>query len=254
MSPSRETVVAAGRRYKAEEALERLQAILLDRVEGPAGPEVHAEYAALREALMDIDDYREKLPKLVTMNSDLRGVGTALRGESAQWEPRRLFVQQQMRAALEHALYGAADASAPSSRWTGIATRAERLAAARKLLPLVQASVEGLIAELERPQGNMGPPLEDRAEAIENLKGLRETLGAIIAQLESGRGGLKKAALDEAANYLTRAARALRNDPMPYLVSAGVAGLLSLLGAGALGGYLAGIALNIKKNSAATSG
>jgi hypothetical protein len=72
----------------------------------------------------------------------------------------------------------------------------------------------------------------------------------MISVLESSEKSFPQRLLDEAGGYFVRVARALKDDPMPYLVSAGLFGILSALGAGALGGYLAGVAGRIKRNSA----
>jgi hypothetical protein len=233
----------------AEEALERLQSLLLARVQNKLGQEDELEYRQLRRALMREPGIKERLPRLVTVNSDTGGVWSVLRDVSDRWEPRRVFVREQMQAALDWVRSPEGQEAVSSSSWTGIATAHDRLLAARKLLPLAEATVAGLIAELERPQGNGGPPLEDREEAIRNLKDLQKVLGSIIAELEAGADTLKAKLLDEAAGYVSRAAKALRNDPMPYLVSAGLCALLSLFGAGTLGGYLAGVAATVRKNA-----
>jgi hypothetical protein len=232
------------------EAVERIQQLMIERAERQLGEEAQEEFKAIRRALLREPEFRSRLPKLVNVSGDLGGVWSELREVSGQWEPRRVYVREQMRDALQYAMgLAAKDAFTESSRWTGIQSDRERLIAARRLLPFAQASVEGLIAELERPQGNGGPPLEYRQEAIDNLKELHRVLGECIVALEAGRGSLSAELRKEAAGYITRAARALKDDPMPYLVSGGVAGLLGLLGFGELGAFLSGIAANFRKNA-----
>lgn len=234
----------------ALEAVERIQKLMVDRAQGQLTDEEQREYQSIRRALLRDEEFKARLPRLVTINGDLGGVWSDLREVSGQWEPRRLFVREQMRSSVDYAMELAAEnASVSSTRWTGIQSQHERLIVARKILLLAQASVEGLIVELERPQGNRGPPLEEREEAIGNLKALHAILGECIEGLETDRGSLSDAALREAAGFLARAARGLKDDPMPYLVAGGIAGLLSTLGAGDLGGFLAGIALTIRKNA-----
>lgn len=233
------------------EAVEHLQTLMIDRAQGELTEERKREYQDIRRALLRDPEFKSRLPRLVTINGDLGGVWSDLREVSGQWEPRRMFVREQMRSAVDYGMELAAkDASADSSRWTGIQSQRERLIVARKILPLAQASIEGLIAELERPRGNHGPPLEDRQEAIDHLKALHGIIGECIKALETGRGSLSDATLKEAASFIARAARGLKDDPMPYLVAGGVAGMLSLLGAGELGSFLAGIALTIRKSAA----
>lgn len=232
-----------------EEALERMQSILLSRVEGKLGSEEEREYRSLRRALMSDPSISSHLSRLVRVNSDLGGVWADLRAHSGQWEPRRQFVREQMRGALDEARLAAMNSGLPSSSWTGIASKQERLTAAHKLLPVAQATVEGLIAELEKPQGNGGPPLDEREEAIENLRQLHRVLGEMLREIEGNAKPLNQRLLDEAAGYLSRFGSAVRDDPMPYMVSAGLFGIFTVLGAGAVGGFLAGIASRIKKNS-----
>lgn len=99
-----------------EEALERMQGILLSRVEAKLGPEEEREYRSLRRALMSDATISSHLPRLVRVNSDLGGVWADLREHSGQWEPRRQFVREQMRGALDEARSQALD-PLPSSAW-----------------------------------------------------------------------------------------------------------------------------------------
>jgi hypothetical protein len=255
-----EKIVAGGNTYESEvDALYALQNLLLARVEGKLSAEQDREYVGLRRALMRLDQYRSALPLLVRQHNDLGGVWSELR-KFDQWEPRRQFVREQMRAAMDVAMsadgppeYAEAEGhtGTPSSGWTGIQSGRERLRAAKSLIPFAMASVEGLLAELERPTGNGGPPLEDKQEAIDNLRALHQALGQILEAIDDGRLADPRGnnIATEAARYAARAARALRNDPMPYLVSGGIAALLGLLGFGALGAYLSGVATTFRKNA-----
>ena len=91
--------------------------------------------------------------------------------------------------------------------------------------------------------------MDETAEAIENLRKLHETLGAILEQVEGGvwsevQGqGLPV----EAARYAKRAARALRDDPMPYAMSALLLGIFSACGFPSIAGYLGAVALTVQK-------
>jgi len=233
-----------------EEALERLLSLVLIRAERKLDSNEELEFQQLRRALLQEPGVRERLPKLVQDNSESGGVWSVLREQSDRWEPRREFVREQMREVLDFVRSQQGEELVPSSSWTGIGSERERLNVARRLLPLAQATVEGLIAELEQPQGNRGPPLDERAEAIENLHQLHRVIGELLRKIESDAARpLSQLLLDEAAGYLTRFAQAVRSDPMPYMVSAGLFGVFAAIGGGAVGGYLAGIASRIKKNS-----
>jgi hypothetical protein len=51
----------------------------------------------------------------------------------------------------------------------------------------------------------------------------------------------------EAARYAKRAARALRDDPMPYAVSAMLMAIMTACGLPGIGGYLTGVAVSMKR-------
>lgn len=53
----------------------------------------------------------------------------------------------------------------------------------------------------------------------------------------------------EVARYGKRAAKALRDDPMPYLSSALLVGLFTACGIPGLGAYLSGVALTVQKHA-----
>jgi hypothetical protein len=116
-------------------------------------------------------------------------------------------------------------------------------------MPIAIHAVDHLIAALEAPGHNGGPPLEGTREAIENLRLLHRTLGGLLEAADDGRldqpasGGLAS----EAARYAKRAARSLRDDPMPYAFSATILALLTACGLPGIGGYLADVAFNMKR-------
>jgi hypothetical protein len=68
--------------------------------------------------------------------------------------------------------------------------------------------------------------------------------------VDSGRfeDDLGQSLAAEAARYAKRAARALRDDPMPYLWSALLLGIFEACGLPGIGGYLGGVALNVRKH------
>jgi hypothetical protein len=248
-------IVAGSKHYGNDlAAVTALRDILLERVEGRLAPDKDADYSDLRRELMHHERYKAILPKVVKDNDDLGGIWSVLRGVSDQWEPRRQFIREQMRGLME-----AADASVDfdfgvptsASAWTGIASATERLHAARQLIPFAQASIDGLLAELERPTGNGGPPLDHRQEAIENLRLLHDKLGDILRDIQDGKlnDTLGSGLAAEAARYAVRAARALRDDPMPYLISGTIIALLGTFGIGDPGSYLAGVAMTFTKNT-----
>lgn len=238
------------------DALLRLQSVLLQAVEGARGDELDHEYKELRRILLEDDTYNEVIPTFIRRYRDLGSLWPALKSFSPQWEPRRIEVRNQFEAALATAekidffgKVGDAPAGYDSSAWTGAVRGVDRVKAVKTLIPIAQHAVDQLIALLEAPRHNGGPPLDEAATAIENLRALHRALGEMLTAADDGKlsdafnGGL----VSEAARYAKRAAKALRDDPMPYAVSATVLAIMTACGVPGIGGYLTGVALSMKK-------
>jgi hypothetical protein len=107
-----------------------------------------------------------------------------------------------------------------------------------------------MIDALSDTGGNGAPPLPEKAEAIENLRLLHRSLGDLLAAADSGHleDALGQGFAAEAARYAKRAAKALKYDPMPYVASGLLHGVLAACGFPTIAGFLGGIAMNIRKN------
>ncbi|GAB5350378.1 hypothetical protein [Qipengyuania sp. 483] len=247
-----------------EDALARLQSILLQNAEGARGGELDIEYRQLRRALLDNPEYSDVVPRLIRIHRDLDSLWPYMKSFDRSWEPRRKHVREEMAPLLDRAEELARGVDAPASglteniggqinsaEWTGIASPGQRLAAARSLIPIAQGSIEQLIEHLSVPNHNGAPPLDETLEAIENLRELHRALGEVLNAVEEGRWNEESASglVGEASRYAKRAARLLRNDPMPYAVSALLLSVLTTLGFPNIGGYLAGVALAVRKPS-----
>jgi hypothetical protein len=116
-------------------------------------------------------------------------------------------------------------------------------------MPVAQNAVAQLLVLLEAPSHNGGPPLDEVEEAIGELRQLHTALGKLLSAADDGR--LTEAFNDglarEAARYAKRAARALRDDPVPYAMSATILAVLSACGLPMIGGFLSTVALQMKK-------
>jgi hypothetical protein len=143
----------------------------------------------------------------------------------------------------------AEEISTTSSAWTGIETPATQLNRTRELLPLAQEAIATLICEYESSRHNGGPPLGDRQEAIEALKGLHSSLGQIIRAIDDGEfnDGLGGGLAADAARCVARASAALRNDPVPYFGATMTILLFSALGFPDVGGVIGGAIMTGKK-------
>jgi hypothetical protein len=238
------------------EALLRLQTILLQAAEGARGPELDHEYKTIRRMLMTDKTYNAVVPTFVRRNRDLASLWPTLKSFSPQWEPRRIEIRNQFEGALATAerieFFGQPGDAPPgydSSAWTGATKGIDRVKAVQTLLPIARNAIESLITTLEAPRHNGGPPLDETATAVEALRNLHRALGEMLLAADEGRlsesynGGLPT----EAARYAKRAARALRDDPIPYALSATVLAIMTACGVPGIGGYLTGVALSMKK-------
>jgi hypothetical protein len=107
-----------------------------------------------------------------------------------------------------------------------------------------------MIATLSEPNPNGAPMLDERGEALEHLRQLHRTLGELLSAVEAGHfeDELGQSLLAQAARYAKRTARALRSDPMPYLSSALLLGIFEACGLPGIGGFLSGVAVNIRRH------
>ncbi|WP_375394966.1 hypothetical protein [uncultured Sphingomonas sp.] len=236
------------------------QNVLLRAVEGARDEEIDREYSEMRAALLADPRYEETIPQFVHRHRDLGSLWPTLKSFSPQWEPRRVEVRRQFEPAIAEAdridPFGvspqqvwAGDLPFDSTAWTGATKPGARLAAVKTLLPVARAAVERLIESLGAPGHNGGPALDGTIEAIDALRSLHTLLGEIIQAADEGK--LNQAYNDgmvlEACRYAKRAAKKLRDDPMPYAMSALLLSVLSACGFPGVGGFLGGVAANIKR-------
>jgi hypothetical protein len=253
----------AGAFARDSEALLRLQNILLQAAEGVRSDELNSEYQTLRKGLLSNPEYADLVPRMVRTSRDLTGVWAEMKAFADQWEPRRAEVRNFMGPLLDRAeefearAEGAAveparlETKSTSSDWTGSLSSQQRMAVARDLLPIVRASLESLIKDLQAPGHNGGPILDDQKEAIDNLKRLHAVIGEILEACEDGSWDevVTQGLPAQASRYAKRAAKLLKEDPMPYAVSALMLGIFHAAGFPEIGGYLAGIALTVPKGA-----
>jgi hypothetical protein len=244
------------------EAILRLQSILLQAAEGQRVGEIATEYKQLRSALLQDNTYKEVTPKFLRRYRDLESMWPAFKSFSAQWEPRRQEIREQFEPLFAEAerleLFNSMASSsqfAPknaiydSSAWNGATQPQERLAAIKSLMPIARNAIEQLISTLDVPNHNGGPQLDETEEAISQLRQLHIALGKILEAADEGKlwESLNEGLATETASYARRAAKALRDDPIPYALSAAVLAILTACGIPGIGGYLAGVALNMRK-------
>ena len=237
----------AAKRPETPEALaERLQSILINAAEGRRSVSDDGQYSQLRRKL---DLHSATMPELLRTHPSVDSFSAYIKGIKNKTE-RVERVRREFGPILGQAEKPARpDASAGA--WTGIESGIERVRAVKSLLPLAQSAVEGLIAALSAPNANGAPLLDQHEEAIENLRSLHQALGSLLEAADCGHldDELGTGLAAEAARYAKRAAHALSRDPIPYLSSGLLLGILTACGFPGIGGYLADITLNIRKNS-----
>ena len=228
--------------------VERVQSIFINAAEGRRSVGDDAEYTQLSKELR-----RRKLgqPTMVKTHPTVDSFVAAIKGT-----PDRRERVQRIRGDFGPVLLSLIaldtdDVDVDASAWTGQPTHVARLKIVRTLLPLAQSSVESMIVSLSEPNPNGGPLLDERVEALDHLRNLHRTLGEYLAAVEAGHleDDLGQGLAAEAARYAKRTARALRNDPMPYLSSSLLLGIFYACGMTDIGGYLGSVALTIQKHA-----
>lgn len=225
---------------------ERLQSILINAAAGRRNLADDRQYNTLRRELMrrevEVPSFLLTHPSVDSFTASIKGVpNKAEREERIRndfFPLLRSLGQGEMRIA-------------DSATWTGEPSRAARLKTVRTLLPLARTAIDSMIATLSEPNPNNAPILDERKDAIENLRELHRTLGELLNAIDGGHfdDELGQGLQAEAARFAKRAARALRDDPMPYLSSALLLGIFYACGIPDVGGYLGGVALTVQKHA-----
>lgn len=239
--------VALSRKQLDDRALaERLEAVLINTADGRRSVADDRQYPELRNTLLSrgleppalvfthpsLDSFAVAIKRLKTKDERVRWVRD-------EFEPLFNLMDERQPQSIDSAV------------WTGNEGRKARLQLVRGLLPLARNAVDSLISTLAEPNANGGPILDSRSEAIEELRKLHRALGDLIIAVENGHldDQLGENLQAEIARYGKRVARALRDDPAPYLSSALLLGLFTACGIPGLGGYLSGIAMTIQKHA-----
>ena len=228
---------------KAEAAAVRLQSILINAADGQRNVADDRQYPQFRRQLMKVSVSHPRLWRRTRP-----WIPSQLRSKAFQDRQERIqLIRTQFDPVFRdiESLGSTTDAAI----WTGNETRPARLKVIRGLLPLARSAVDSLIAELSAPNPNGAPILEERQEAIEQLRQLHTKLGELLQAVDLGHfdDDLGEGLAAEAARYAKRAARALGNDPMPYATSSLLLGMLWACGFPGIGEYLGTVALTVTK-------
>lgn len=211
-------------------------------------------YFELRKFFFSVPRYKEVLPSMILESSSLVGFNHAA-NEYMDADARRHELDVAFGQLRLEVLGGEATAdpvsSIDASAWTGLAGRAQRVQQVRTMLPVAINAIENLIDSLGNLGGNGGPLLDHRCEALEDLRELHRILGEILdaADDDSLYDDFGQGLPAEAARYAIRAAHALRDDPIPYSVSAMILAIFSALGFTEAGAWVSAVAVTFTKSS-----
>lgn len=169
-----------------EEALLRLQAILLAACEGNQDLANGRAYRSLRSPLIRRADLSLVVPKYIRAHKDLGSIWMYIRAHSPDWAVRRQHVRETLQPLFDHVRAGG-KCKVSSAAWTGRRTAAQQARIVQSLVPTALAGVESLIAEQEHALHNGGPADPERVAALEALRSLHSALGELISLAGMGK-------------------------------------------------------------------
>ncbi len=227
-----------------------------DMIEFFTGSKIDGQaYSAMRKELLEDPRFGGLAPKFFRRCRDTGSLWSYAKSVDSSWEPRRKFIRDEFEPLLslletgwsgpKAAMPGPYDTNA----WTGIQGSIQQTKAIKTLIPVAQATIQVLIDHLERPSHNGGPPLDEVQGAIEQLRSLHRALGQLLDAADEGKltSEVRNGLLPEIARYGKRAARALKDDPVPYALTALLLAISTACGAPGVGGYLGMVAMSMKK-------
>lgn len=170
-----------------DEAYERVNNYLGELIGFFTGSTISKEaYFAMRSDLLNNPLYSGLAPAFLKRCRDTGALWSYAKSVDASWEPRRVFLREQFEPLLDHLEGGALTGtqSMPgrydASAWTGIVEPVQRIKAVQSLVPLAQAAIEALVAQLEAPRHNGGPPLDEVNTALGHLGHLHTALSKLL--------------------------------------------------------------------------
>lgn len=169
-----------------QEAVERLETLLLLACEGNKDLSNGREYKALRRVLVGRADLADVVPRFIRTQRDLAAFWAYIKSQAEQWAPRRDHVRQAFGPLVDR-VEGRTRPPVASTKWTGNRSATQQVKVVIALGYDALAGVEALLDEHERPLHNGGPIEPERAEAIAKLKDLHSELGELLRLAEAGK-------------------------------------------------------------------
>lgn len=211
-----------------EEAVQRLQSILILACEGNKDLSHGRDYKALRTPLISRPDLADVVPKFVRAERDLASFWAYMKRHSAKWEERRQHVWSSFQPLFDRA-EGKTKPPRNSGAWTGRRTPAQQARIVLAMVPDAQLAIEMLIEEQMRGLHNGGDVEPERRQGIELLKELHAALGDLLRFAETGQGLAKQLqlvkALKERTLAMSRETLGVTLAGIPQMASSSVFGL-----------------------------
>ena len=176
-----------------QEAVERLETLMLMACEGNKDLSSGREYKALRRTLLGRADLADVVPRYIRTQRDLAAFWAHIKEHSPQWEPRRRYVRETF-SPLSDRVEGRTQAPPSSTKWTGRRTASQQAQVVIALGYDALAGIDALLFEQERGLHNGGPVEPERADAIARLKELHREIGELLSLAEADQPLVEKLA------------------------------------------------------------
>lgn len=171
-----------------EQAVLRLQSILIAACEGVRDLSADRDYKTFRAPLLKRLDLRDVVPTYVWSHRDLTSFWSYIRKVSDKWQSRREHIWETFRPLFDR-VEGRTQAPAASSGWTGRNKRSpeQQIRVVLALAPDALEGVEMLLNEQEKTLHNGSPVDPNRQEAINRLRELHAAIGELLMLAERRR-------------------------------------------------------------------
>jgi hypothetical protein len=169
-----------------EEAVERLQSILILACEGNKDLSHGRDYKALRAPLVRRPDLADVVPKFVRSQRDLNSFWSYIKRHDPTWENRREHVWASFRPLFDR-VEGKTAPPTAASAWTGRRTPQQQARIVLAMVPDARLAIEMLLEEQQRGLHNGGDVEPERLQGIQRLKELHGALGELLRLAETGQ-------------------------------------------------------------------
>jgi hypothetical protein len=169
-----------------EEAVERLQSILILACEGNKDLSHGRDYKALRGPLVGRPDLADVVPKFVRSQRDLNSFWSYIKRFDPKWESRREHVWSSFRPLFDR-VEGRTQPPTAASAWTGRRSPQQQARIVLAMVPDARLAIEMLLEEQQRGLHNGGEVEPERLQGIQRLKELHAALGELLRLAETGQ-------------------------------------------------------------------